>query len=64
MTILRMLIMKISIAIVDKSVLEVINLGIASHNPKNRVSSNVPTSNIIIPAVHLKTQYHLEKISD
>ena len=51
----------------DKSVLEVINLlsiGIASHNPKERVPSNVPTSNIIIPAVHLKTQDHLEKIND
>ena len=36
----------------DKSVLEIINLlsiGIASHNPKMRVPSNVMTSNIIIP---------------
>ena len=51
----------------DKSVLEVINLlsiGIASHNPKSRVPSNVLTSNIIIPAENLKTQDHLEKISD
>ena len=51
----------------DKSVLEVINLlsiGIASHNPKMRVPSNVMTSNIVIPAENLKTQEHLEKISD
>ena len=51
----------------DKSVLEVVNLlsiGIASHNPKMRVPSNVMTSNIVIPAQNLKTQDHLEKISD
>ena len=51
----------------DKSVLEVINLlsiGIASHNPKIRVPSNIVTSNIFIPPEHLKTQEHLEKISD
>ena len=48
----------------DKSVLEVINLlsiGIASHNPKNRVPSNVPTSNIFIPAVHLKRSFGKNK---
>ena len=51
----------------DKSVLEVINLlsiGIASHNPKVRVPSNVMTSNIIIPPNNLKTQNHLDRISD
>ena len=51
----------------DKSVLEVINLlsiGIASHNPKMRVPSNAMISNIVIPAENLKTQEHLEKISD
>ena len=36
----------------DKSVLEIINLlsiGIASHNPRTRVPSNIMTSNIFIP---------------
>ena len=33
-------------------------------DPKMRVPSNVMTSNIVIPAENLKTQEHLEKISD
>ena len=51
----------------DKSVLEIINLlsiGIASHNPKIRVPSNIRTSNIFIPPENLKTQEHLDRISD
>ena len=51
----------------DKSVLEVVNLlsiGIASHNPKLRVPSNIMTSNIFIPTEHLKTKEHLERISE
>ena len=50
----------------DKTTLEVINLmsiGIASHNPKVTVPSNVGTSNLIIPAENLKTQEHLNNIS-
>ena len=51
----------------DKSVLEIINLlsiGIASHNPKVRVPSNINKSNIFIPNENLKTQEHLNRISD
>ena len=50
----------------DKTTLEVINLlsiGIASHNPKVSVPSNVCTSNQIIPARNLKTQEYLNDIS-
>ena len=51
----------------DKSVLEIINLlsiGIASHNPRIRVPSNIMTSNIFIPPDNLKTKEHLKRISD
>ena len=50
----------------DKTTLEIINLmsiGIASHNPKVSVPSNVCTSNQIIPAKNLKTQEYLNNIS-
>ena len=49
----------------DKSILEVINLmsiGIASHNCRMRVPSNVPESNLFIPAENLKTQKYLEDV--
>ena len=49
----------------DKSLLEVINLfniGIASHNIRARIPSNIPNSNICIPRHNLKTQKHMEDI--
>ena len=49
----------------DKSVIEVINLfsiGLASHNVKATVPSNIPVSNIFIPSEHLKTQENMEKV--
>ena len=51
----------------DKSVLEIINLlsiGIASHNPKVTVPSNIMKSNLFIPPENLKTQEHLKRISE
>jgi hypothetical protein len=51
----------------DKTTLEVINLlsiGMASHNPKVSVPSNVLTSNLIIPNDNLKTQEHLHQIKN
>ena len=51
----------------DKTTLEVINLlsiGMASHNPKVSVPSNVLTSNLVISSDKLKTQEHLQKIRD
>ena len=50
----------------DASVLEVINLlsiGLASHNFKDRIASNVSTHNQIISGKHLKSQEYLEKIN-
>ena len=49
----------------DKSVIEVINLfsiGLASHNTKATVPSNIPVSNIFIPSEHLRTQKNMEKV--
>ena len=49
----------------DKTTLEIVNLlsvGIASHNSRSRVPSNVLSSNIFIPSENLKTQDHLNKI--
>ena len=49
----------------DKSLLEVINLfniGIASHNIRARIPSNIPNSNICIPRHNLKTQKHMNDI--
>ena len=49
----------------DKSLLEVINLvnvGIASHNVRSRVPSNIPVSNVFIPSENLKTQKHMHDI--
>ena len=49
----------------DKSLLEVINLvniGIASHNVRARVPSNIPVSNVFIPSENLKTQKHMHDI--
>ena len=49
----------------DKSLVEVIdlvNIGIASHNFRERVPSNVPISNIIIPSENLRTQEYVKDI--
>ena len=49
----------------DKSLLEVVNLlniGIASHNVKASVPSNIPDTNIFIPCENLKTQRHMNDI--
>ena len=49
----------------DKTVLEVVNLlsiGIASHNYKASIPSNVRTSGLVISNTHLKTQEHLNDI--
>ena len=49
----------------DKSLLEVVNLlniGIASHNVRARVPSNIPATNIFIPCQNLKTQKHMNDI--
>ena len=51
----------------DKSLLEVVNLlniGIASHNVRASVPSNIPDSNIFIPCENLKTQKHMNNIKD
>ena len=51
----------------DKSLVEVIDLmkiGIASHNFRERVPSNVPISNIIIPNENLKTQKYVTEIDN
>ena len=43
----------------DKTFIEVINIfsiGMASHNVRSRVPSNIQVSNIFIPSEHLKTQ--------
>ena len=49
----------------DKSVIEVINLfssGLASHNVKAAVPSNIQVSNLFIPGEHLKTQSNMERV--
>ena len=49
----------------DKSLVEVKNLsniGIASHNLRNRIPSNVPTSNFVIQNENLKTQKYVRDI--
>ena len=49
----------------DKSLVEVVNLqnvGMASHNFRNSVPSNVPTSNIIIRNENLRTQKYVRDI--
>jgi hypothetical protein len=48
------------------SVLEIVNLisiGLASHNFKLHVASNIPTHNQFIPGQQLESQQYLEKIS-
>ena len=50
----------------DASVLEIVNLisiGLASHNFKSQVASNIPTHNQFIPGNCLKSQQYLERIS-
>ena len=49
----------------DKSLVEVVNLqnvGIASHNFRSIIPSNVPTSNIIIQYENLRTQKYVRDI--
>ena len=49
----------------DKSVLELVNLvsiGIASHNPRVKVPSNIPASNLFIPSDNLKTQKYMRDL--
>ena len=49
----------------DLTTLEKINLllvGMASHNLKSQVPSEVNVSNLIIPSEHLKSQEYLNKI--
>ena len=49
----------------DKSVIEVVNLfsiGMASHNLKSSVPSNIPVSNIFIPSENLKTQANIDRV--
>ena len=49
----------------DKTTLEVLNLlniGIASHNPRASIPNNIMTSNLKIPADNLKTQEYMDKI--
>ena len=49
----------------DKSLVEIIDfqkVGIASHNFRERVPSNVPISNIVIPNENLKTQKYVTDI--
>ena len=43
-------------------VIDLKNIGIASHNFRERVPSNVPTSNIVIPNENLKTQNYVTDI--
>ena len=49
----------------DKSGIEIINLfsiGLASHNTKATVPSNIPISNNFMPRKHLKTQSNMERV--
>ena len=51
----------------DLSILEVIlltNIGLASHNPKLNVPSNIPSHNQFIPSEFLKTQKYLKDINE
>ena len=51
----------------DASVLEIVNLvsiGLASHNAKLHVSSNIATHNQFIPNKSLKSQTYLENIQN
>ena len=49
----------------DLTILEKINLlliGMASHNSHEQVPNDIPTDNQIIPAEHLKSQEHINSI--
>ena len=51
----------------DLTALEAINLlivGLASHNPKIQVPNNIHMSNQFIPAEHIKSQDHINKIQE
>ena len=51
----------------DASILEIVNLlsiGLASHNFKSHVASNIPTHNQFIPGDYLQSQQYLERISE
>ena len=50
----------------DLSVLEIINLiniGLSSHNFRSQVSDDIPTHGQIIPNTNLKSQGHIDEIS-
>ena len=50
----------------DASVLEIVNLlsiGLASHNSKLQVPSHIPSHNQFVPAQYLKSQEYLETIN-
>ena len=44
-------------------VLNLINIGIASHNFKQQVPNDIPTHGQIIPSSHLKSQIYIDKIN-
>ena len=51
----------------DLTILEIISpssIGIATHNLKTNVPSNIPLHNQVVPADHLKSQEYLHKIAD
>ena len=51
----------------DASILEIVNLlsiGLASHNFKAQAASNIPTHNQFIPGNNLESQQYLERISE
>ena len=51
----------------DLTILEIVNLasiGLASHNFKSQVSSNIPVHNHIIREEHLKTSSYLAEINN
>ena len=51
----------------DLTILEIItlaNVGMASHNIKHQVPSNISTSNQFIPSSHLKTQNYVREIDE
>ena len=45
-------------------VIDLVNIGISSHNFRERVPSNVQTSNLVIPNENLKTQKYVTAIDE
>ena len=51
----------------DLTMLEIVslsNIGIATHNLKQNIPSNIPLHNQIVPNHHLKSQYYLNNIAE